>query len=358
MSTPVEKHHTLIYAPNIRSGGGLVLLKELINRSVVNCDLILNSNLMDSVSISKKINVSWVKHTFLGRLRSEINLASQCVKFPDLILFCFHGLPPLFCRNHPNIIVFLQNRLYLGSIDYTQYTLKTAVRLCIERILFRLLLYKVNTFIVQTHTMARAVENELARIKPATRPKVQILPFIAPLQVEEVAPKTIKWDFIYVADGVGHKNHKRLLQAWIELAQRNIKPTLVLTLGERDNHLVTEIEQLVNQHHLNITNLGQLSHEKVISHYQQSRALIFPSHTESFGLPLIEATQLNLPILAPELDYVRDVCEPVETFDPFSSISIARAVERFMAIEPPPLNILTSDQFLKRINQISSRWIK
>ena len=62
----------------------------------------------------------------------------------------------------------------------------------------------------------------------------------------------------------------------------------------------------------------------------RSKALIFPSLAESFGLPLVEAQEFNKPILASELDFVRDVCSPVDTFDPKSSLSIARAVKRFL----------------------------
>ncbi len=59
-------------------------------------------------------------------------------------------------------------------------------------------------------------------------------------------------------------------------------------------------------------------------------ALIFPSKTESLGLPLIEAASAGLPIIASELDFVRDVCVPNETFDPYSSTSISRAVKRLL----------------------------
>jgi glycosyltransferase involved in cell wall biosynthesis len=66
--------------------------------------------------------------------------------------------------------------------------------------------------------------------------------------------------------------------------------------------------------------------------YSQSHALIFPSLSESLGLPLLEASLRNLPIVASEKDFVRDSVVPVETFDPLSHVSIARSVMRFMKI--------------------------
>ena len=83
---------------------------------------------------------------------------------------------------------------------------------------------------------------------------------------------------------------------------------------------------------LKIINLGWLPHSEVLLKYEVSGALIFPSLRESFGLPLVEARKFNIPILASELDYVYDVCEPEETFDPASPRSVARAVKRFLDI--------------------------
>ena len=79
-----------------------------------------------------------------------------------------------------------------------------------------------------------------------------------------------------------------------------------------------------------VGNVGVLPHDRLLAMYRASGALIYPSSFESFGLPLIEARQAGLPVLAPELDYVRDVIDPDETFDPRSPISIARAVRRYL----------------------------
>jgi glycosyltransferase involved in cell wall biosynthesis len=78
---------------------------------------------------------------------------------------------------------------------------------------------------------------------------------------------------------------------------------------------------------------------------------LFPSLGESFGLPLIEAQAMGLPILAAELDFVRDVCAPVETFDAQSAVSIARAVRRFLQQAESPRAPATAQEFLARLMQ-------
>ena len=100
---------------------------------------------------------------------------------------------------------------------------------------------------------------------------------------------------------------------------------------------------------LKIINLGWLPQSEVLLQYQSCRSLIFPSLRESFGLPLLEASKLNIPILASELDYVYDVCEPEQTFDPSSPQSIARAVTRFLKIKPPKRKVQDPKDFVRYI---------
>jgi glycosyltransferase involved in cell wall biosynthesis len=64
---------------------------------------------------------------------------------------------------------------------------------------------------------------------------------------------------------------------------------------------------------------------------------------------LLEAASCGLPIVAAECDYVRDVVTPVETFDPESAVSIARAVRRFLGSPEPAVPVLTANHFLARI---------
>ena len=82
---------------------------------------------------------------------------------------------------------------------------------------------------------------------------------------------------------------------------------------------------------------------------KSSTALIYPSKIESFGMPLIEAQILNIPVIASELDYVRDIVVPSETFDPNSPLSIARAVKRFLKIDTENYVLTNPSDFLASI---------
>lgn len=202
-------------------------------------------------------------------------------------------------------------------------------------------------FIVQTPTMKRLLEEK-------TDAPVRMLPF-AP-EPESYSRRATKprsgqeVDFVYVATGEPHKNHRRLLEAWKLLAEEGHFPSLLLTLSEaRFPALCAEIDNLSGKYGLKIRSRGELPPEAAKALYREAGAAIYPSAFESFGLPLIEARQAGLPVLAAERDYVRDAIDPEQTFDPESPVSIARAVKRFMGAEEPPLPLLDAGAFLAHV---------
>jgi glycosyltransferase involved in cell wall biosynthesis len=210
-----------------------------------------------------------------------------------------------------------------------------------------------NEFIVQTPTMKR-----LLTIRTQGKVPVRVLPFVAdstrytrsPLEAELEKSSNPNFDFVYVASGEPHKNHRKLIEAWCLLAEEGHFPSLCLTLDKaRFPQLCREIEIMQQRYDLKVTNVGELAHQEVLALYKRSSASIYPSTFESFGLPLIEARQANLPVLASELDYVRDVLDPEQTFDPESSMSIFRAVKRFIGADEQPLLLLNATQFVAAI---------
>lgn len=116
--------------------------------------------------------------------------------------------------------------------------------------------------------------------------------------------------FIYPATGVPFKEHVTLVQALIEL--RNAKPSLVdkikihFTIETQDNVILSRYiwdnglnDQFVFE--------GVMSHDDLLTYYNSSNGLLFPSTIETVGLPLIEAAAFGLPIIASDLEYAHEV---------------------------------------------------
>jgi glycosyltransferase involved in cell wall biosynthesis len=258
-------------------------------------------------------------------------------------VLCFHGLPPLF-PNEGEILVFQQNRNHFGMVQLDAFSWKTRQRIRFEQFVAYVFRRRCASYWVQTPSMAQSLKKWYGDESV----EVHVLPFLMPVASAN-APGAPQRDFIYVADGEGHKNHRRLIEAWVILAKQNVFPTLALTLSRRDSSLLAWIHSMIERYDLRVSNLGQLPHEALVAEYVHSNALIFPSVSESFGLPLLEARELGLRIVASELDFVRDVCEPIETFDPYAPVSIARAVRRFLGHRESVVEPVSASLFLSTL---------
>ncbi len=321
----------VLYAPNVHTGGGHVLLLGLLAQWPAGVQLLafVDARARERTPLPAGTSAHWVEATPWSRWTAERQLRQQAAS-GDTVL-CFHGLPPLL-SNPAHVVVFQQNRIYLGLMPLSKFRPRTALRLVFERTVNRWCRGHVDEYIVQTQTMARALTRW-----HGGQPAVRVLPFATAVATDGRREPPFAWDFVYVADGEAHKNHARLLQAWELLAGQGLRPRLALTLGPRDGALVEQVRRLRESTGVEIHNQGHLDHRGVLALMAAARALVFPSLGESLGLPLIEARQLGVPIVASELDYVRDVCTPAQTFDPQSAVSIARAVRRFLGEAEPPL---------------------
>ena len=343
----------ILFAPNVNCGGGLVLLLDLL-RALSAKDattLVLDQRIKEIAGpLVGEFPVTWVKRSFWHRLRTERKLSKMCGQ-QDFIL-CFHGVPPVFsCK--AQVAVYVQNRLLISSLRDHGFSLKVRLRLSYEKAVFFFGRKSVSRYFVQTKTMSDLVANWLAKhgVDDAES-RVCIAPFAdavagVPGPKEQSGSAEIKkFDFCYVADGQPHKNHRHLFDALATLAKQNVFPRVAVTLGDHETDLLAMIDELQERHGVKIENLGVLKHQDVFALYQTSRALIFPSLLESFGLPLIEGERMGIPIVASELNYVRDVCQPQETFNPHEPLSIARAMQRFLGLQRPSIEVLSAKQFL------------
>lgn len=292
--------------------------------------------------------VKYVKPTLISRFMAETWLA-RSVTSKDILL-CLGNLPPLF-KLRGRTIVFVQNRYLIEDLKLDEFHIRVRLRLMLERMWFIGRLKNIDELVVQTPAMKVLIEKKTGSCIP-----VHLIPFVfraggyqrrIPLSAVN---SMCEFDFVYVASGEPHKNHRNLLEAWRLLGEQNLFPTLCLTLNAaRFEKLCQEVEIYNQQCGIRVTNAGEMSHTDIFSLYKKSGALIFPSKVEAFGLPLIEARQAGLPVLAPELDYVRDLLDPEQTFDADSPVSIARAVKRFLGKEEQPLGILDASEFIKKI---------
>lgn len=182
----------------------------------------------------------------------------------------------------------------------------TSFKFKILRVMFKLNLKYASRIIVQTNVMKMELQNSY----PELMDRIEVVPQPIPNWFEgiQILNKIKKPDAVlklfYPAAGYHHKNHLFLknfndylisekiqfpnIEVWVTLTHEEFAPFEKISF---------------------VKNLGRLNHNEVISAYENCDCLLFLSLAESYGLPLVEALSISLPILTVDLPYSRWMCE-------------------------------------------------
>ena len=323
----VKSKVIVVYIPAKLSAGGSVLLRDLLLSAPKHLRIILVSpeaRTLGNAILESRVICLRIKPTFMGRIMVEYRLAR--IKSIRVSLICFSGLPILF-KTRVRTIVYLQNYFIAAGASIKMLALRDFVSVAVKRAYFFWFLRDSNVW-VQTHSMLRELrKNGLYRVevKPYAPSPITLL------SQQDRCDQPL-FDFIYIASTQKYKNHMRLIEAWKILSLDHRKYSLCLTLSDNpvDRKLKGKIEKIAEKYGLLIFFCSAETSNRH-SLYLKAKCLLYVSLHESLGLPLVEASQLNMPIIAPELDYVREVCYPHQTFNPYSAYSIANAVMRYMS---------------------------
>jgi glycosyltransferase involved in cell wall biosynthesis len=334
-----------VNATNIHTGGGKVILNDFLSaiKSFNQINFIIYVDPRFNFNNFKNINISFTKIAKFKRFLVCFNIEKQAHN-NDIIIY-LTNIPPVI-RHKCKTVLVQSNRFIVDYFTLTGFSFITKIRIYAERFLFNVNKNNVDYIIVQSDSMYN-----LLQIKGVNKNKLFISAY---KNFDEDSVTTNMEDqrqnnnFLYVSSDDPHKNHKNLIEAWCLLSEENIYPKLILTI-DKNTSLYSSIVQKVEKYGLNIDIIPNLERKKLLCLYKQSSALIFPSLFESYGLPLVEANHYKIPVIASELDYVRDILDPVETFDPYSAKSIARSVKRYLKIKDNKTPIVTPADFITSV---------
>lgn len=127
--------------------------------------------------------------------------------------------------------------------------------------------------------------------------------------------------FIYISNGHFYKNHILLIEAFSVYNKLYPGSSLTLTIGEEFPKLKQIIKKAVHRG-VNVIDKGIISFKELKIEYENADICVYPTLFESFGLGLIEAALLKMPILASDLPFVYEVVKPNSVFNPNSKESI------------------------------------
>lgn len=149
-----------------------------------------------------------------------------------------------------------------------------------------------------------------------------------------------KDEFVFISNPSPQKNYPSLFDAWEYLLEQGHAPKLHVTIDHTGQPLVERMNSL-NARGARIENHVYVDPREL---YFNCPYLVFPSIMESFGLPLIEAAESGMKILASDLPYVYDVVKPGITFQPYDKKSIADAVLKALNGELSFSEVVTKDE--------------
>jgi glycosyltransferase involved in cell wall biosynthesis len=196
-------------------------------------------------------------------------------------------------------VLFLQNSLLLNNTHAK--TISQKLNFFIQRLIFKFNLPYVDCIIIQTEFM----KDKFTRMFPNYAGKVEVIPQSLPKWVKEFSlkrsgRKNLKFQklrLFYPASLYAHKNHDLIFK--LEAQKITSIQKLVLTIPSDSNGF-----SLIDW----VDCVGVLDHQEMIEEYKITDGLFFLSLEESFGLPLLEAMHLNVPIICPDLPYSRNIC--------------------------------------------------
>lgn len=142
---------------------------------------------------------------------------------------------------------------------------------------------------------------------------------------------TKKRFLLYPANFWLHKNHEMLLVAFQRFLKRNPSTDLKLVctgaLEERRNELTFFASRMKLDD--SVLFPGFLSEEDLGALYQTAQALIFPSLYEGFGIPILEAMSVGIPVLCSQVASLPEVAgDAAIYFNPGSPQQIADAIQK------------------------------
>jgi len=182
----------------------------------------------------------------------------------------------------------------------------------------------------------RAVERSAATVVPSefVRARAIDLLDVDPRRVK-VVPHGVDHDMfrpgresresflLYPARPWRHKNHPRLLQAFVDL--RRERPDLRLVLTGAGLERLSPLPEGVEPR-------GLVTRDELASLYRRAACLVFPSLHEGFGLPALEAMASGCPVAAATSGALPEVCgDAAVLFDPEDARAIANSVREALS---------------------------
>ncbi len=158
--------------------------------------------------------------------------------------------------------------------------------------------------------------------------------------------------FFYTGNAYPHKNLERLVEAVVDL-NKTLNQEVHLKIASSRDVFVKRLEKSIKKLEAGkyVELLGFVPDERLRSLYKNSVAFVFPSLSEGFGLPGIEAMEATTLVLASDIPVFKEVYEDNAIyFNPLDFTSIEKTMRNVFEMDENTRKkrILKAQKFVKR----------
>ncbi len=353
----------IIYAVNIHTGGGRVLLDEVIKSDIFGpVTYLFHDARYTPPQQNKIVGFFSARKSLLGRFKAELNLHKLCHELsqqdPKEEILFFGNIPP-FKQPLFKSKLYLQNCYLTRQIPLPSDSFKETLRCWLESILLKFFAQNVSEILVQSKWMLELTQRYLPKAKISLKPILPSFPTFKTLSLEKRP-----FNFLYVGSLSTNKRLSFFISALIlaldkqldndEIQKKNILIILDNTFKENNwteflnqlkskfahkqtqihlfadaNDFLKEYSNMLQQHtHTNnVIILTRVPYQTMIEFYQKTQAYISTSRYESFGLPLFEAHHFNCVVIGPQTGHIECLPFFVKTFKTDSEESLANILK-------------------------------
>jgi glycosyltransferase involved in cell wall biosynthesis len=137
---------------------------------------------------------------------------------------------------------------------------------------------------------------------------------------------------LYVGNIKPHKNLVRLIEAFDEIRTGDFADLKLLIIGDEISRLPS-LRRAVHRHklHKHVRFLGYLPDDQLAVLYRLASVFAFPSLSEGFGLPPLEAMASGTPVVTSNVSSMPEVVgDAAELVDPYDVASIVQGLRRVL----------------------------
>ncbi len=281
-----------------------------------------SAKIFDIKEHNVKIIIKYFKK--ISRMRlilyQQFGLVRKLKKEKIDLLYCPSVAVPIFYKKK---IVTIHDCAFLRFKDEVSL---------ISRLYLKLSFWLVKSFSLKIVTVSEFSKLEISELLKISLDKIIVIsegiPKLASINADIVNKVLDKFNlmnknyFFYIGNHRPRKNIQNLLKAWDCFSKKNNNYYLVMA---------GKINNLKNSKINNIYSVGIIDEEEKTSLYKMSRALFFPSLYEGFGLPVLEAQSLGVPVITSNISSLPEIAgEGAILINPRDYIDISLGLEKII----------------------------